>query len=101
MTLPVEHPKLDTLQAGLAYLMTRYSNIVSLRLQLCPACCAVAIVDHLEALLRHPEVQSSSVLSATYSGLVEDWEVLTEHQESNHPAVKKQLAEAQQNGSIH
>lgn len=73
-------PTLETLQSSLAYVTTRYSMTVSLQLQHCPACTALMVVDHLERLISHPEVQESDVLSSTYRGLLAHWEALSEHQ---------------------
>ncbi|PID46845.1 MAG: hypothetical protein CSB47_01800 [Proteobacteria bacterium] len=84
-----EEASVTTLQSSLTYLMTSYSKIVSFELPHCPACCALTVIEHLKMLLNHGEVQRSQVLCATYQRLLTEWEMLSEHQENNHPASTK------------
>lgn len=74
-------PDLHTLLAALAYLMTRHTVRNSVDT-------ATGIVHHLEMLLAHPEVQTSSVAQCAYRGLLHEWRnILGRH--GLHPAEGK------------
>lgn len=86
---------IENLQSALAYITTRYSMTVSLNLQHCPACTALTVIDHLERLLDHPDVQGSDVLRNTYRGLLSHWAALSDH---HHGTSSKQVP---QSASLH
>ena len=92
---------LAQLQSALAYLMTRYSSIVSFELPQCSACCALTVVGQIKAILNHSEVQSSKSLRDNYIQLLNNWEILSEQQESKHPANEALMAEAKANSVFH
>lgn len=74
-------PDLHTLLAASSYLMTRYT------LRGC-ADTAAGVVHHLEMLLAHPEVQTSSVAQCAYCGLLREWRaILNRHR--GRPAVNE------------
>ena len=91
----------EQLQSTLAYLMTRYSSILTFELPDCAACCAQTIVEHLNVILAHQKVNSSSNLRDTYIQLQMNWELLARHAESVHPANKALMSEAKQSGALH
>ena len=97
---PNEAP-IEKLQAALAYLMTRYSSIISLELPECSACCALTIVEQLKAILAHPAVRHSHSQKDTYLQLLRNWELLGEHQEKQHPATQAFVAEANESGVLY
>ncbi|RVU84660.1 hypothetical protein EOL70_10420 [Leucothrix sargassi] len=92
---------IEQLQSALAYLMTRYSSIVSLELPQCSACCALTVVEQIKAILAHPEVHATKSLRDNYLQLLRNWELLSEHQEANHPANQSLMAEAKNSGALH
>jgi hypothetical protein len=59
-------PSLDVLQAGLAYLMSRYAA------DPCPGI-AAAVVDQLTALCRHPQMTLLPVQGRLYASLLNEW----------------------------
>ncbi|PWQ95186.1 hypothetical protein DKT75_12615 [Leucothrix arctica] len=91
----------EQLQTTLTYLMTRYSSIITFKLPDCAACFAVTIVEHLNLILAHPKVSSSSTLRDTYMQLQMNWELLASHAESEHPANQTLMREAKQSGALH
>ena len=101
MLVDPNHSPIEKLQSALAYLMTRYSSIITLDLPECPACCALTIVQQLNVILAHPEVQSSRSLRDTYLQLHKNWEILGSHQENEHPTNQALLAEAKESGVFH
>lgn len=77
----MSHASIETMQSDLAYLMTRYSMTSGLKLKRCPSCAALAVVHHLQLLLEHPGVASSSTLNNAYLGLYDDWAALAQRHE--------------------
>ena len=59
-------PTLDVLQAGLAYLISRYAADPSPGI-------AAAVVDHLTALCRHPQIRLLPVQERVYASLLNEW----------------------------
>ena len=59
-------PSLDVLQAGLACLISRYSADPSSGI-------AAAVVDHLTALCRHPQIRLLPVQERVYASLINEW----------------------------
>ena len=59
-------PSLDVLQAGLVHLMSCYAAAP------CPGV-AAAVVEHLTALCRHPQILLIPVQGKVYAGLLNEW----------------------------
>ena len=101
MLVNANEAPIEKLQSALAYLMTRYSAIVSFELNECSACCALTIVEQLKVILAHPEINSTKSLRDTYLQLLKNWEMLGDHQEANHPANETLMTQAKQSGRLH
>lgn len=77
---PLSPPQnLMTLQAALAYLMSRYSLTETFNEKGCQASNAAAIVHHLEMLLKQPAISRASSLANAYRALLADWRELAKH----------------------
>lgn len=68
-----------TLQAALAYLMSRYSLTATFNEKGCQASNALAIVHHLEMLLKQSAIRQKPSLVKAYRALLADWQELAKH----------------------
>jgi hypothetical protein len=77
---------LTLLQVATTTLMTRFCG------QGCPGI-ASAVVNHLETLLRHPDIQASLIASEGYGSLLTQWRTVLDM--TREAAAKQQLMNAQ------
>lgn len=88
------------IQVALAYLMSRHSMVINLKLKNeCPVCITKGVVQHLQLIIGHPDIQSRTVLKSTYESLLENWEmILLNYKEQQHVDASTQ-AQAPSNRS--